>query len=427
MEKLMTGSQSDQIPVRKLLVFISGGTLFGMAVYETVKELFLPGISKWESHLITIAVTVFLVTILTSYILQKQNILLVQVNETKRDAESAIMHLASIVESSDDAIISMDSVGNIISWNPGAERIFKISATGILNHPLSDLIPSEIPDRTNELIQQVVHGNTVRHDEGVFLRSDGSRIHLSVTVTPIPDNPKYPQSISFIARDISDQVSREEKLKMFNLKLQLLTAISRHDINNNLQVLMGYCSLLEERVSDPELSRIISIIQEQSENISNQVLFMKAYENLGTTPPVWQRADEVFLRAITPFKKEREVFQVCLDNLEVYADPLIEKVIYNLCDNALKYAKKLTVIRTLFTQEGDVCKWIIEDDGVGVPSDLKDIIFQKGFGQGSGLGLFLTREILSITNIKIQETGIPSEGARFELIIPAGGWRLGTE
>ena len=426
MDNHLLDLSSEQIPVRTLLVFISGGTLIGMSAYEIGKELYLPGISKWESHLITIAVTVILVTVLTYYILQKQNALQAQIIETKREAESAYRHLASIIESSDDAILSIDSTGNIISFNPAAERIFEKSAGMILNHPVSELIPPEIPDRTADLIRMVGGGRTIRHDEGVFLRSDGSRIHLSIIAAPLPDNEKYPGSVSVIARDISDHIAREEMLKMLTLKQQLLTAITRHDIKNNLQILMGFCTLLEEKVSDPDISRIVSIIQEQSGNIHNQVLFMEAYQSLGTNPPTWLKADELFFRSISPFKKERELFQVSLADLEVYADPLIEKVIYNLCDNALRYGGELSFIRTFWTLKGDVCIWVVEDDGIGVQSDLKEKIFENGFGQTTGFGLFLAREILSITNIRIMETGLPSEGARFEMIVPAGFWRLSS-
>lgn len=395
-----------------------------MTLYEIVKDLLLPDISKWESHLITIAVTVILVTCLTYIIIQKQNRLLYQVYLTEQKADTASKHLASIVESSDDAILSINSDGNIISWNSGAERIFEVSAADIQNRPLSTLMPPEIPNKIAEFLGLVGRGESVRHLETVFTKTNGDRIHLSLTANPLPDMEGQSGNVSIIARDISVQIAREEMLKMLTVKQQLFSAITRHDINNCLHILLGYCSILEERTSDPEISNIVRIIQEQSVIIKDQIEFMKNYESLGRHVPTWHRAEDVFSKAIIPFKNKPVKFQVSLDPLEVYVDPLIEKVIYNLCDNALKYGEKLSSIQTFYTQDGDNCIWIIEDDGIGIETECKEKIFQKGFGKTTGLGLFFIKEILSITNIQIRETGKTNEGARFELIIPVGFWRF---
>ncbi len=418
-------SGSDKIPFITPLLYISIGTLLGMTGYEIVKELFLPSLSKWESHLITIAITVLLVTVLSGYILYTQKKLVLQMNEAKREAEAVQKHLASIVEYSDDAIISIGTDGRIISFNPAAERIFGEQAGMMTNHLLSDLFPPEIPDRTRDLIRQVGQGKAVFRDEGVFLRSDGTRIYLAITATPIPKNRALAESISITARDISDQKAREEMLKMLNLKQQLLTSITRHDIRNDLHILMSYCAILAEKVSDPEIKRLVLIIGGQSEKINGQLQFMETYESLGS-PPVWQKAEEVFTRAVSTCNTGEVRIIQSLTGLDVYADPLIEKVIYNLCDNSLRYGGTLQMIRTGFVTEGEICRWIIEDDGVGIAEDLKERIFDNGFGQTTGLGLYLAKQILSITGITIRETGIPSRGARFELIIPAGIWRIST-
>jgi signal transduction histidine kinase len=66
---------------------------------------------------------------------------------------------------------------------------------------------------------------------------------------------------------------------------------------------------------------------------------------------------------------------------------------------------------------------IYGDDGVGIPSEEKDKIFKRGYGKNTGYGLFLIREILSITGLSIQESGIPGEGARFEIHVPEGSYR----
>jgi signal transduction histidine kinase len=108
----------------------------------------------------------------------------------------------------------------------------------------------------------------------------------------------------------------------------------------------------------------------------------------------------------------------------VYADPLIYKVIFNLIDNAVRYGKTITTIRfSVEERDGDhilVC----EDDGVGIPADEKEKIFQRGFGKNTGLGLAISRQILDITGITLHETGEPGKGARFEIVVPRGKCRF---
>ena len=112
-------------------------------------------------------------------------------------------------------------------------------------------------------------------------------------------------------------------------------------------------------------------------------------------------------------------------DLEVYADPLFDKVFYNLIENALVYGgEQLTTIRISTSESDNDLVIVCEDDGAGVDPEEKENIFRKGFGKDSGLGLFLIREILSITAITIQETGEPGKGARFEILVPEGDWRI---
>ncbi|MCX6698231.1 MAG: HAMP domain-containing sensor histidine kinase [Methanoregula sp.] len=110
---------------------------------------------------------------------------------------------------------------------------------------------------------------------------------------------------------------------------------------------------------------------------------------------------------------------------EVYSDPLFEKVFYNLIDNALRYGGADMKTIRVFSQESDTSLVIVcEDDGVGITDEDKKKLFRKGFGKHTGLGLFLSREILSITGITITENGEPGKGARFEITVPKGMWRF---
>ena len=102
---------------------------------------------------------------------------------------------------------------------------------------------------------------------------------------------------------------------------------------------------------------------------------------------------------------------------------MLERVIYNLVDNALRYGERITWIRFFLRMEKHGLTIVCEDDGAGIPQEMKETIFNRGVGNNTGLGLFLTREILGITGMTIQETGEPGKGARFEITVPLGQFR----
>ena len=110
--------------------------------------------------------------------------------------------------------------------------------------------------------------------------------------------------------------------------------------------------------------------------------------------------------------------------LELYADPLLERVFYNLADNALRYGETIHDIRVRTETRNESLIFIWEDDGIGIPAADKAAIFNRGFGKNTGLGLFLVREILSLTGITISETGEPGKGARFEIVVPKEAFRF---
>ena len=114
-------------------------------------------------------------------------------------------------------------------------------------------------------------------------------------------------------------------------------------------------------------------------------------------------------------------------NLEVLADPMLKKVFYNLIDNSLKHGGQLTEIRITSIIGDNDARIIYQDNGVGIPSENKEKIFDDGYGRDHGLGLYLIREILKITDIEIREKGTPGLGVRFEMIVPFGAYRVRPE
>jgi len=187
-------------------------------------------------------------------------------------------------------------------------------------------------------------------------------------------------------KEIQVRIQAEQALSIAIKKLNLLSSITRHDINNQLTVLQGYLSLLEMQQPDPKLNEYLHKVTTAAERISAMIRFTKEYENIGITAPVWQDCRTLVETAT----KEAPLGQVMVKNdlpaeTEIFADTLIVKVFYNLMDNAVRYGGKITIIRFFVEErEGDhliVC----EDDGDGVSADEKEKIFERGYGKNTGL------------------------------------------
>jgi PAS domain S-box-containing protein len=232
-----------------------------------------------------------------------------------------------------------------------------------------------------------------------------------------------------ILHDITDLRRVEQALRQANRQITLMASITRHDIRNQLMVLMGYLTLSLQAVGDPKRAEeLIAKEQQIASVIGQQINFTTVFDGVGEKSPVWQDPVPLMEKAgsALPFRHIR------LDNpptgTELFADPLLEKVFYNLFDDALRYGgEKMTAVHAYYRTDDSALTLVIEDDGVGVPARDKSRIFERGFGKNTGLGLFLVKEILAITGITIRETGIPGNGARFEITVPKGTWRKTPE
>jgi len=225
--------------------------------------------------------------------------------------------------------------------------------------------------------------------------------------------------------DITGRKQGEEALRMANKKLNLLSGISRHDILNQLAALMGYLELTEDYSVDPTLQKYLDRMKEVSRVIQKQIEFTRIYQDIGILAPTWQNIHLTIVQVAQSLNLGDVRIEEDHTDVFVLSDPLLEKVFYNLFDNAIRYGEKITTIHCSSVRNGDTLMVVIEDDGTGVPLAEKKRIFERGFGKHTGFGLFLSQEILAITGITITENGEPGKGARFEMTVPNGGFRVG--
>jgi signal transduction histidine kinase len=229
-----------------------------------------------------------------------------------------------------------------------------------------------------------------------------------------------------VGQDITEQKRAEDALALACQKMNLLSSITRHDILNQLTVLSGYLALSEEFASDEKLLGFIKKEATATERINQQITFTKHYQDIGVQAPQWQNVHDTVATAATFLDLSSVDIQIPFSNIEIYADPLLGKVFYNLLENAVRHGHNTSVVQFSFHDNGDTLTIACEDNGGGIDRETKKHLFKRGYGKNTGFGLFLIREILSITGITIDENGEPGISARFEITVPNGAYRFIT-
>jgi signal transduction histidine kinase len=221
----------------------------------------------------------------------------------------------------------------------------------------------------------------------------------------------------------SENARLREEIAFLQKKLQLVGSVTRHDVLNQLTAVLGYNELMAMMVEDPKVRSFLEKERQAIDKIRRQFQFAKDYQNLATEPPRWQHLNNTVSRV-------REEFDVTVIRITcecgdaaVFADPLLGRALSNLFDNTFRYGSGATEIRITLRREGPGAVMTVEDNGAGIPAGEKVKIFERGYGKGTGWGLFLVREILAVTGMTIEENGEPQKGARFEIRIPEGMFR----
>ncbi len=226
-------------------------------------------------------------------------------------------------------------------------------------------------------------------------------------------------------RDITHRKVVEEALQQANRKLNLLSSVTRHDVLNQLTALAGYLELAKDYVADPFFFEMIEKADLATDTIRHQITFTKDYQDIGVHTPTWQNLNAVVEKTAAIRSAGADV-SIAADfaSLEIYADPLLQKVFSNLLDNTARHSGSVSRITFSSSESDEGLTLVCEDDGVGIPETEKGRIFERGRGRNTGYGLFLAQEILSITGLSIRETGVPGSGARFEIQVPRGAYRF---
>ncbi|MCA1917181.1 PAS domain-containing sensor histidine kinase [Methanospirillum hungatei] len=332
----------------------------------------------------------------------------------------------SIFQETPDPILIVNESFRIIEVNRWFESVFQRSRSTVIGEHLDDLAIQITKAGIQSMIGEIGEPDqevSGYHTEMTIINGSGNPFTADVSLSKI--RIRNEPSLIIHIHDIDDIRKAHNAVSQVNQKLQILASITRHDILNRVMVISAYSEFLKEDITDPEMKKRMEAISKSSEEIRNLINFTKEYQELGSTEPAWQSPDTILATPLFKNMVQGISLDSSLEGLLIYADRMLEKVLYNLIENSLRHGINLSRISLSYhlQENGEVIIWY-EDDGGGIIPEEKTKVFKKGFGKNTGMGLFLIREILSITGMSITETGEPGKGVRFEIRVPAGMYRI---
>ncbi|MEI6795574.1 MAG: histidine kinase N-terminal 7TM domain-containing protein [Methanomassiliicoccales archaeon] len=321
---------------------------------------------------------------------------------------------SSVVGSMDDAVVVMDQYNRVVDANLAAAALASRSLGKIIGRNLAEGF-SNVPALVKAAVQS---------SEGVPQEVSEVGRYFEVRSFALKMTSNRPLGKVAVIREVTESKRQELALMEAQERIELLNSVARQDMLNMSMAISGYAALLEEQLTTPRQKEYVAKIKRSARNIESQVKFTKEYLELGGNMPVWQNVPETLQRAAEASDLNDMRLELQITSLEVYADPLINRVLFILMDNVSRHAKGATYISAHFDISYGELKLIIEDDGPGVVREEKEAIFQRNYGKNTGYGLFFARQILQLTGFAIIENGVEGKGARFEISVPQGSYRL---
>jgi PAS domain S-box-containing protein len=357
--------------------------------------------------------------------------------EALRQADRNARLLAAIVESSDDAIISKDLNGVITSWNQGAERLFGYTAAEAVGQSITILIPPERIEEETRILASLRRGERVDHFETIRITKGGSRIHVSLTISPIKDAEGRIVGASKVVRDITAWKEQEAALKHANADLQQFAYAASHDLQEPLRTVTAYTQLLELNLSEQIGDRgreFVRYIVEASTRMHNLLHDLRIYLQISTAghePPEETDAGEMVEKALQNLEASitesgASVTFAGLPRVRMPAFEL-EHVFQNLIGNAIRYRSSAPPrVNIAASRRGEDWVFSVQDNGIGIaPQFQKQIfdIFRRLHSQseypGTGMGLAICQRSLERHGGKIWVESEPDKGSTFYFMIPA--------
>lgn len=356
-------------------------------------------------------------------------------NEVRlREVMLDLQRVAAVVESTDYAIIGTDTNGCVTSWNPGATALFGYTAEEMTGRSIRCLAPSELQGEVNELFAKLRRGCRTVHHESERLRNDGSRVHVSLNVSPVLDSDGRVVGFSGIARDVSER----NLLQQAMIESEKLSATGRmaasiaHEINNPLEAMTNLAFLLS---MDPTLSQDsrqhVQLLLNEISRVSGIAKRSLAYFRDSNKPVRFDLCAVVQgvldLNRPLLLQKQIELRTELTERCTLLGSAAeLQQVVTNLIRNAVDAVKEGGIIRVRLRLRGELCRLTVADNGHGVPQAIRTRLFQpfsstKG-SAGNGLGLWVSRGIIERHKGTIRVHSYPHgehRGTVFSVALPA--------
>ncbi|MEI6841354.1 MAG: PAS domain S-box protein [Methanomicrobiales archaeon] len=351
---------------------------------------------------------------------------------SRKRAEDALAesreNYRQIVETAREGIWIFDEQYATAYVNERVEEMLGYTAGEMIGKPFSYFIPKDdLPDHEAK-VKERKRGFSDNHERRI-MRKDGAISTFLVSTTPLIGKDGSFHGSFAMFTDITERKRADVALLRVNQKLNVLSQLTRKDLSNQICVLNSYLEVARTQATGQD--HIIETLQKCNQaagSIHEIIEYSKDYQDMGAKPPRWQNMKKALLLGLSYISSSEIKHRIETGDLEVFADPLLEKVCLGLFENSVKHGGHVNRIHVWHTTTPGGITILFEDDGIGIPQEKKEQIFLRSDGtRTSRASLIFVREILDITGITITETGEPGKGARFEMVVPKGAWRLKEE
>jgi PAS domain S-box-containing protein len=362
-------------------------------------------------------------------------------DRTRAMRESAL--LSAIVDSSDDAIMSKDLAGIIMSWNKGAERLFGYAAAEAIGRSVTIIIPRERLDEERDILQRIARGERIERMETVRITKNGIPLHVSLTISPVKDADGRIIGASKIAHDITARVKQEkavitanEALRRANADLEQFAYSASHDLQEPLRMVAIYSELLKKRFNG-------QLGEEGDEYIGYTIEGAMRMERLLKGIRIYTQVSTGEFRPERPVDAG-DVLRSTLGNLQVAiqeADAVVtsgplppvliqefqlEQLFQNLIGNAIRYrSSRQPQIHVAAKEEESEWLFSVKDNGIGIESKFREHIFgifkrlhSANEHPGTGMGLAICQRVVERAGGRIWVESEPSRGSTFYFTLP---------
>ena len=357
-------------------------------------------------------------------------------------APDASGHLAAIVSSSDDAIVSKSLDGIIITWNGAAQRLFGYSPEEAIGQHISLIIPKDRLQEENYVVERIRAGLSVDHYETVRQRKDGSMVDISLTVSPIHASDGTIVGASKIARDISQQKALQRMAEDASRAKDNFLATLSHELRTPLNTVLGYVQMLQKgSLAGAQQAKAIEVINRNATALGRLVDDVLDTSRIVTgkmrielqSCELTSLIDEA-VAAIRPAAESKGLrIEIDVeDGLAAHCDAgRFGQILWNLLSNAVKFTPPGGTVSVTAARRDDQVSLVVQDSGAGISAADLPHVFQR-FWQGEGvnrhtttglgLGLALTRHLVELHGgrVFVASDGA-GRGARFEVLLPFRG------